>query len=278
MEVDTKKPLASLGVVSEFVEVILPEYKWYIQHIKNAEDHLPKELRSALAELDIEDYSKFYTDRPAMDKLFSEVFLENLENHKDNIRGEPQKVQQRAPLDDFLINLKQVSIDQSDHLDINLGKNEVEEREFLKGFLTWIMVWIHDLTALMVFGESIASIAPKAITGERSAIFKLVQIDPSTLRYIPEISEQHQRAAMQKDKYYLKSFNHYLCNRVGTSKLKHNLVYIPLFLLHNLRLLDGLSNRELLEFCDRAGLIKYEEIPDARTMGLIRKRFLEGMR
>lgn len=278
MDVKFKLPLASLDAVKDFLQVILPEYQWYIQHTKNSIDHLPTEIRSALCELEVEDYSKLYLDLPAVNKMFGELFLKEIDFNREIKNIDPAKVPKNSPLDEFLNHLRIISNDRDELSQINLEASDEEEREFLKCFLTWIMVWIHDLTALMVFGERLTSIATKAVSGDRTAIFKLVQIDPSTLRHLPAIAEQYQRAAIQKDKYFLKSFNHHLCNRVGTSKLKHNLVYVPLFLLHTLRLLNNMTNKQLLNFCDDAGLINYEEIPDARTMGIIRNRFLQGVR
>ncbi len=278
MDVKIKKPLASLETVRDFIEVILPDYQWYIQHIKNSRDHLPTKVRLVLAGLKIEGYSKLYLDLPASNKLFSDLFLKNNVFDGEIKNFDSNEISHAGLLDQYINDLIHLSGDTFEFKDIDFETDDEYERVFLRDFLTWIMVWIHDLTALMVFGERITTLAPKAVAGDRTAIFKLVQIDPSTIRFIPQIAEQYQRAAIQKDKYFLKSFNHYLCNRVGISKLKHNLVYVPLFLLYHLQLLHTMSNKELLEFCDAAGLVNYEDIPDARTMGIIRKRFLEGVK
>lgn len=118
----------------------------------------------------------------------------------------------------------------------------------------------------------------KAISGDRAAYFKVLQIDPSSYSYISEFKAIHEKAIRSRDRKFLQNFNYHLSNRPSKSRQKKHHIYPVLFFLQIVGLLEGMTNKQLLNFLDDCGFSDYENFPDERSLGIVRKKYLESQK
>jgi len=271
-------PLASIKPIQKFIASFVDDYDWYLKHIRKTSNHLPIQISQIIIDLGMQDYSSLYIDKSNLNTLFIEG-LELSAEFKQAFHQVNQIPEENVHqfMDEYLKNLSQLDLD-----DVLTDEQEEVEDELpdeqlnaLKSLIKWCLLWMHDLTSLMVHGERIFSLVQKAIAGNRSAMLKVLQTDPSSFQYIPEFQKIHAQAVVSREKKFLNSMNHHLNNRVGQSKLSHRMIYTVIFLLDTLQILGNMTNKDVLELCDASGISDYDYIPDPRTVGLIRNKYLE---
>jgi len=273
-------PLATFKPIQKFIASFVEDYDWYLNHIKKTSNHLPAKISQFVGELGIQDYSSLYVDT----RNLTTLFIEGLELSPEfkNIFYQANQIPEENAyifMDEYLENLSQLNLDEMfsvDEEETEVVELSDEHKHALLSIIKWCLLWMHDLTSLMVHGERIFNLVQKAIAGNRSAMLKVLQIDPSAFQYIPEFQTTHAKAVVSRDKKFLNSMNHHLNNRVGKSKLSHRMIYAVIFMLDTLQMLGSMSNNDILELCDSSGLSAYDYIPDPRTIGLIRNRYLEA--
>lgn len=272
-------PLATLKPIQEFVTSFVDDYDWYLKHIRKTSNHLPNQVSKFVNELGIQNYSSLYLDKNNLNTLFVEG-MELVPEFKNIFHQLIQISEEDAHkfMDEWLHNLSsldfdEIFTDEQEETDEDLSEAQLNA---LRSLIKWCLLWMHDLTSLMVHGERIFSLVQKAVTGNRSAMLKVLQTDPSSFQYIPEFQKIHAQAVVSRDKKFLNSMNHHLNNRVGQSKLSHRIIYTVIFLLDTLQILGNMTNKEILELCDVSGLSDYDYIPDSRTIGLIRNKYLDA--
>lgn len=272
-------PLASVAPIQQFISSLIGDYDWYLKHLRKTSNHLPLKISKFVNELGIQNYSSMYVDKNNLTTLFIDG-LELSPEFKNTFYKINQIPEENAPsfMDEYLYNLSELDFDEvftDEQEESEEGLSE-EQLRALKSLIKWCLLWMHDLTSLMVHGERIFTLVQKAISGNRSAMFKVLQIDPSSFQHIPEFQAIHGKAVVSRDKRFLNSMNHHLNNRVGKSKLSHRMIYVVIFLLDTLQMLNNMTNNDILELCDSSGLSDYDYIPDPRTIGLIRKRYIDA--
>jgi uncharacterized short protein YbdD (DUF466 family) len=272
-------PLATTKPVQEFIASFVEDYDWYLKHIRKTPNHLPTKVSEFVSELGIQNYSSLYVDKNNLNTLFVE-WIELSPDFKKvfyQINKIPEENVHKF-MDEYLQNLSQLDLDEAfsdEQEEMEEGVSE-EQLNALRSLIKWCLLWMHDLTSLMVHGERIFSLVQKAINGNRSAMLKVLQTDPSSFQYIPEFQKMHAQAVVSRDKKFLNSMNHYINNRVGQSKLTHRIIYTVIFLLDTLQILGNMTNKDILDLCDASGLSDYDYIPDPRTIGLIRNKYLDA--
>lgn len=274
-------PIASLEKVAQIVRLVLPEFDDYLTKIKNSQLHLPRDYQQAISFFQIENYAEYYQDESQLKRLFvdslGESALKRLLDENPKIPLANVRDYMDSTLDEFTHDLAGTLREEPEDIDVDEIKALPEaEIEQFKQFFLFGILFFHDLTSLLVFGERIFSLTQKAITGDRRAMLKVIQIDPSSLTRIPAFKLAHAKAIQSREKRFLNSINHCLNNRVGRSRLKHRHIYIVFFYLHNFKCLEGMTATELFDFCDAVGLVRYEEIADERGMRRLKNQFLEA--
>lgn len=272
-------PLATLKPIQEFIASFVDDYDWYLNHIRKTSNHLPPKFSKLVTELNVADYSSQYVNENNLNSLFFEglALFPEFEKVFFQLNRIPEEHAHQF-MDKWLHGLSELDLDEifSDTEQTDEQEPTEEEINAIRSLLKWCLLWMHDLTSLMVHGERIFTLVTKAIEGNRSAMFKVLQIDPSSFQYIPEFQKIHAQAVVSRDKRFLNSMNYHLSNRVGKSKLSHHMIYAVIFLLDTLQLLGSMTNKDILELCDASGLSDYDYIPEPRTIGLIRNQYLES--
>lgn len=267
--------LVSLDVASKFIASIIAEYDWFLQHIKSGQHHLPAKIRAVLDVLAIDDYPKHYKDENALAGVFWDMAQKNPSLAQKLGADKLLETNSEKPLDPLVNHLSSLEIPEDSKID-NLDFSEKDKNSDSALFIKWSMLWLHEMMALMVHGERITTLVKKAISGDRAAYFKVLQIDPTAFRFIPEFKTIHEQAMLSRDRKFLNNLNYYINNRPSKSRQKKHHIYPVLFFLQIVGLLKGMSNKQLLLFLDDCGFTDYENFPDERSLGLVRKKYLES--
>lgn len=143
------------------------------------------------------------------------------------------------------------SKEEFDLLDEETKKQLIERWQFL--FLH-ILSSIHNFFSIMVNGESMTSLVPKAIDGDTEAFFKAVKIDRNLLSLHPYFIERYQFAQTNGQKDFLTRLAPYQSTPQLIGRIRYPGLYIVFAMLETLRWLDDLTHSEILDICDAAGL------------------------
>ncbi len=117
---------------------------------------------------------------------------------------------------------------------------------------------LHNYFSIMVCGEALTSLVPKAIAGDDDAFCKAAKIDRNLIFAHPYFIDRYQKAQIDGDKDFLRrlSVNQSTPGLVG--KISYPGLYVVFAMLEALRWLDDLEHSEILDICDAAGLDRWQ--------------------
>lgn len=137
-----------------------------------------------------------------------------------------------------------------------------------------ILPAVHNYFAVMVTGELMTSLVPKAMNGDEDAFCKAVKIDRNLIISHPYFKERYQDAQAKGDKEFLRrlSTNQSSPNLIG--KIRYPGLYIVFAMLDALKWLDDLTTNEILDICDAAALDRWQNrIEDTNAADKQRSRY-----
>ena len=121
-----------------------------------------------------------------------------------------------------------------------------------------ILCSIHNYFALMVCGEKMTSLVPKAIAGDDDAFCKAVKIDRNLLIAHPYFTERYQTAQANAELDFIKRLSHLQSSPALIGKIAYPGLYLVFSMLESLGWLDELTHKEILDICDAAGLDRWQ--------------------
>jgi hypothetical protein len=155
-------------------------------------------------------------------------------------------------------------------------KREAQQRSQL--LMCFLMAWLHEALAVMVHGEKMTSLVPKALAGDEESFLKAIHIDKALIVLHPKFAERHQQAMQQAgrgDATVLEKINYRLASPVTKGRVQLAGLFSIFAMLESLGWLDDLLHREILDVCDAAGLDRWQNRIDdenAVTKALIKYR------
>lgn len=120
------------------------------------------------------------------------------------------------------------------------------------------LAWLHNTLAVMVHGEKMTSLVPKALAGDEDAFLKAIHIDKNLLLSHPGFAEIHARVIRQGDKKRLQRIAARLASPVTKGRIQLAGAFMVFALLEAMGWLDKLKHREVLDLCDQAGLDRWQ--------------------
>jgi len=122
----------------------------------------------------------------------------------------------------------------------------------------FVMASFYDCISVMVHGEKLTSLVPKAIAGDRVAFLKAIHIDKSILHAHPEFKTQYEKALSTLDRDFLRNIGYRIEAPPTRGKIRFPGVYMIFALLESLRWLNELRHEEILDLCVDAGLDRWQ--------------------
>lgn len=153
------------------------------------------------------------------------------------------------------------------------GKREAVRRgQFLAGFL---LAWLHEFLAVMVHGEKMTSLVPKALAGDEDAFLKTIHIDKALMTLHPKFADRHRQAVLDGDRTLLDKISYRLAAPVTKGRVQLAGLFAVFAMLESLGWLSDLRHHEILDICDAARLDRWQnriEDENAVTKALIKYR------
>lgn len=153
------------------------------------------------------------------------------------------------------------------------GKREAVKRgQFLMGFL---MAWLYEFLAVMVHGEKMTSLVPKALAGDEEAFLKAIHIDKALLTLHSKFANRHRQAILDGDRTLLDKISYHLAVPVTRGRVQLAGLFAVFAMLESLGWLNDLRHGEILDICDAARLDRWQnriEDENAVTKALIKYR------
>ena len=244
---------------------------------------LPERLVRAQKDLRIEDYSTLYEDERRLGVALMLSAMSETEFKELNAEWERLATVGDMVFVDELLD----GVSMPDELPDFPATPEEEERlrqmfEQLpadeqaevtrRGRFFWAFVCasFHQYIAVMVHGEKLTSLVPRAIAGDEDAFCKAVQIDRSLLSHHPKFSEIFRLAHERGHKSFLQKVAYRLANPGARGKIRYPGLWMVFAMLDTLGWLDSLQHDELLDICDEAGLHRFQN--RIEDVGYLRKR------
>lgn len=140
-------------------------------------------------------------------------------------------------------------------LDDENKKQQLERAQFL---FMHIFLSIHNFFSVMVNGESMVSLVPKALQGDDGAFFKAVKVDRNLLEHHPYFSERVRQAKLNGEHNFIKELSKYQALPTLIGRIRLPGLYIIFSMLDVMHWLDDFTHEEILDLCDAAGLDRWQ--------------------
>lgn len=138
---------------------------------------------------------------------------------------------------------------------------EEEKAEHLKRlsfFYLYIFTSIHNYFSVMVYGEALTSLVPKAVKGDEDAFCKAINIDRHLLHAHPYFNDRYEKAQTLGHREFLSDVSRSISTPALIGKIRYPGLYIVFSMLQSIGWLDDLSHPEILDICDAAGLDRWQ--------------------
>ena len=288
------KPTKSqaIQIVSEQAPQLLEAFRDF-QASNNGWLIFPSKLLEMKKNLKTDNYVLLYEDEKRLGISFSlacmgkEAFLEMNEELK---KLTPEESQQ------YLIELTQdlIDMDMSDfeknlpNLNSTKEEDEFNKAQFealseaeqaeaiqrLQFFLQFTFATIHNYFSIMVWGEALTSLVPKAMKGDDLALRKAVKIDRSLITSHPYFIERYTRAQANGEREFLTQLARPQTTPNLIGKISYPGAYAVFAMLESVGWLNDLKHREILDICDKAGLDRYQDsIEDVGSLTKMLKEY-----
>ena len=249
-------------LATEALRKIVPQYDEIIADLESKAEILPNLYKFA-EKSGLSGYPLLYLDKQNLIKL---VLLTLMPAAQINDLNEAVKMldpdEAIVFANQFVKNLNQSPEKLDAILDPHFSSDldEVDPSKMTdqsKIVMTTFFVWFYDSLSFLVHGRRIIDLVQSAINGDDEAFCLAIQIDRLVLS-IPYFRERVLKALQlqtDEDARFLYNLGYRMKNPVLRGKIKQRKVWIALWLLDTMNLLDGsLTRTELLAMLDDAGI------------------------
>lgn len=147
---------------------------------------------------------------------------------------------------------------------------EEEKTEHLKrlSFLyLYLFTSIHNYFSVMVYGEALTSLVPKAVKGNEDAFCKAVNIDRHLLHTHPYFKDRFEKAQTLGHREFLNDVSRSISTPALIGKIQYPGLYIVFAMLQTIGWLHDLTHPEILDICLEARLDRWQkEIYDVNSV------------
>lgn len=143
-------------------------------------------------------------------------------------------------------------------------------------FLAFFISWFHNVIAVMVLGEKLTSLVPKAIAGDDDAFCKAIHIDKAILNNHPYFRDRYEAAQSNREEAFLKRVGRNMAAWPTRGKIRYPGLYLIFATLESLNSFDDFKHSEILDLCDQAGFDRWQN--RIEDVGYLTKRLIEYRR
>lgn len=233
---------------------------------------LPRKFLALKDQLKISNYSELYDDERKIGvlllfALLGEEGYKELNSETSKMSLEDQEaflieiVQEAESFDIsgfFPPNNEEEKVKAMAEFEVLTDEQKIASTRCAQFFWSYYFAHFHNVLSVLVHGEKLTSLVPKAIAGGKEAFCKAIQIDRSLLSYHPYFVQRRMRATEDGESGFLRDIAYRENNPTFRGKIRYPALYIVFALLETLNWLDDLKHEEILNICDQAGLDRYQ--------------------
>lgn len=232
------------------------------------------ELKERLA---IRGYVQLYEDENKLNKILCLALFspEELQQQK-HIESQLSDIEKQEMVDSYALELSNSNFEELSWLiDPDETPDEIKEEQKaifealtdveqkaitqkIQCLYSSIICTLNNYLSVMVNGEKITSLVPKAIAGNDDAFFKAVKIDRNLISDHPYFSERIAKAHSFTEKSFLKKLSTQQTSPNLTSKIRYPALYFIFSMLEVMDWLDDFTHSEILDLCDLCGLDRWQ--------------------
>lgn len=280
------------GVTRQFVLQTVPEYAGMLRDFQR-EGHwlrLPRQMLNIRDNLKVHNYVELYEDeRLIVGALY--IGLLGKEGCKEFSSEVSQlsRQEQREFLNELAMEVDDFNFSvwfppesedaQKEAKRIFEKLSETERAELTKRaqfFWAHFFASFHNFISLMVHGEKLTSLVPKAMAGDQEAFCKAIQIDRSLVVHHPFFRQRRLNAHGNGESEFLTKIAYRESNPTLRGKIRYPGLYMVFALLESTCWLEDFTHGEILDLCDEAGLDQYQN--RIEDVNYLTKRLLEYRR
>jgi hypothetical protein len=246
---------------------------------------LPPAVALIRSNLRIENYVELYDDYKKIGVCVLLAFMEPEvlrdwndelaalppEKHDEALSGLSKEIESLDELLDGVFDLPESEKDiarakaEFDALPLETQRETIR---FLAFLWSAMLAGFHDTLSIMVHGERLTSLVPKAIAGDDEAFCKAIQIDRQLYTHHPAFRRRIDTAHFANDEAFLRNVSYRLRAKTSHGRIRYPGLWTVLSILDIFGWLDGsLTAEQILDICDEAGLHRFENrIEDANAL------------
>jgi len=123
---------------------------------------------------------------------------------------------------------------------------------------SFVIAFFYQSISVMVHGEKLTSLVPKAMAGDRDAFLKAIHIDKALLHAHPWFKDRHYAAQCKREDILLRDVGYRLRAAPTRGRIRHPGLYAMFSMLEALGWLNDLRHEEILDLCDEARLDRWQ--------------------
>lgn len=283
------------ALVSKLIGKWAPQYVEVLREFqgKGGWIRMPEKFEATIKNLSLSNYVLLYDDeRRIQNSLMIGIFGE--EGFKE-LAGELQAVEphtQQTFLDDITASattdeewewLDKLLPDSPEKEDaqrklFNSLSEEEKQKVIRQARFFWsaFMANFYNFLSVMIHGQKLTSLVPKAIAGDDAALCKAIQIDRRLLSFHPYFVDRQLKAQHEAEEELLGKIGYRLTNPGARGKIRYPGLYMVFSMLEAMNWLNDFTHPEILDLRDAAGLDRYQN--RIEDVGYVTKRLLEYRR
>lgn len=132
-------------------------------------------------------------------------------------------------------------------------------------FCAFFYAYLFNCLSLMVHGQKLTTLVPRAMEGDKEVFCKAVQIDRNLLTGNTYFRETYSRLVTGTDPDFWKSVSYRIANPTLRTKIRFPLLFMVFAVLESFDALDDFTASEILDICDEAGLDRFQNCIEDET-------------
>ncbi len=120
------------------------------------------------------------------------------------------------------------------------------------------IAFFYNTVSVMVHGEKLTSLVPKAMDGDEQSFLKAVHVDKALLHVHPRFKERHEEAMVNGDGEFLRNLGYRMAASPTKGPIRFPGLYLVFAMLESFGWLNELRHEEILDVCEAARLDRWQ--------------------
>lgn len=266
-------------LLTKYIKFLAPPFYSLFNEFKNDSDGWliwPPRLLAAKQSLKFDDYVNLYNDENSINGYFINLLNEvNSFSRNEQLGDQYFHALTQAMIskyegdfiNGFCEDLDLAEIQAQATLEVLGIQNQIEDSKNESAFFAFIIAHIFNLFSVMVNGQKLTYLVPKAVTGDDDCFIRAIKIDRNLLVAHPYFKNRFEIAQCTGEIRFIKKISNTIASPHLKGKIKNSGLYFIFSLLDIFKILDKFTHSEILELYQNVSLHSpNHEIYDTSTI------------